>query len=374
MDTGHLRAYGSIIASAVVCIVCGSFSSLRTPKAAKERAAKSSPERVAQIEEEEEEVAALTSADAWLFPILGSISLVTLFLVLRYFDPKWINWFLGWYFTLLGFGSVWKSSSSLVKTVLGTRRWHNLTQYTLSLTGGKDEMFKLQARLPTILLSVPSALICFYYGMSEDKPWVLTNVISLSLGCNAIAVLKLDNFCTAAILLGGLFIYDIWWVFGTNVMVTVAKGLDVPIKVLWPKTDLSDPSPQLALLGLGDIVVPGLFIALSLRYDLSLAANAPLPPYNPFSKFRKSYFWATLIAYFAGLSVTIGVMEIFQAAQPALLYLCPACISAWLLTALSRGEVAAAWAWREETEEKPDSGSPASSGAASTSALIAKSD
>jgi Signal peptide peptidase len=34
-----------------------------------------------------------------------------------------------------------------------------------------------------------------------------------------------------AIMLVGLFFYDIFWVFGTDVMVTVAKSFDGPIKV-----------------------------------------------------------------------------------------------------------------------------------------------
>ena len=38
------------------------------------------------------------------------------------------------------------------------------------------------------------------------------------------------------ILLGGLFFYDIFFVFGTNVMVTVAVSMDVPIKVLAPSS------------------------------------------------------------------------------------------------------------------------------------------
>ena len=36
-----------------------------------------------------------------------------------------------------------------------------------------------------------------------------------------------------AVLLSGLFFYDIFWVFGTPVMVTVAKSLDAPIKLLF---------------------------------------------------------------------------------------------------------------------------------------------
>ena len=38
-----------------------------------------------------------------------------------------------------------------------------------------------------------------------------------------------------ALLLCGLFFYDIFWVFGTPVMVTVAKSLDAPIKLVFPR-------------------------------------------------------------------------------------------------------------------------------------------
>ena len=51
------------------------------------------------------------------------------------------------------------------------------------------------------------------------------------------------------VLLGGLFFYDIFFVFGTDVMVTVAVSMDVPIKVPIspsPTCPLTtpDPSPQ----------------------------------------------------------------------------------------------------------------------------------
>ncbi len=43
--------------------------------------------------------------------------------------------------------------------------------------------------------------------------------------------------CAGALLLTGLFFYDIFWVFGTPVMVSVAKSLDAPIKLLFPRPD-----------------------------------------------------------------------------------------------------------------------------------------
>ena len=51
-------------------------------------------------------------------------------------------------------------------------------------------------------------------------------------------------------------------------MVTVALNLDAPIKLLFPYNLYGD-EVKTSLLGLGDIVIPGIFIALCLRYDIN---------------------------------------------------------------------------------------------------------
>ena len=63
-----------------------------------------------------------------------------------------------------------------------------------------------------------------------------------------------------------LFFYDIFFVFGTDVMLTVAKNIDAPIKLQFPR-DLTTVPPQYSILGLGDIVIPGIFVSLCLRFD-----------------------------------------------------------------------------------------------------------
>lgn len=82
-----------------------------------------------------------------------------------------------------------------------------------------------------------------------------------------------------------------------------------------------------AMLGLGDIVIPGIFIALLLRFDHSLKRKT------------KTYFHATCFAYFVGLMATIFVMHIFKHAQPALLYLVPACLGTPISLALVKGDL-----------------------------------
>jgi minor histocompatibility antigen H13 len=56
-------------------------------------------------------------------------------------------------------------------------------------------------------------------------------------------------------------------------------------------------------------------------------------------------------AYVAGLVTTIVAMNMFSAAQPALLYLVPACLLTVLTLAFFKGELAELWAYSEEDEE-----------------------
>ncbi len=59
---------------------------------------------------------------------------------------------------------------------------------------------------------------------------MLNNLFGLAFSVNAVEMISLDSIKVGCLLLGGLFLYDIFWVFGTDVMVTVAKGLEAPIK------------------------------------------------------------------------------------------------------------------------------------------------
>ena len=70
------------------------------------------------------------------------------------------------------------------------------------------------------------------------------------------------------LLLSLLFFYDIFFVFGTDVMLTVAKSIDAPIKLMFPRIPKEgEEGPQYSMLGLGDIVIPGIFVSLCLRFD-----------------------------------------------------------------------------------------------------------
>jgi len=178
-------------------------------------------------------------------------------------------------------------------------------------------------------------------GICGKKHWIANNLFGLAFAVNGVELLHLNNVMTGFILLGGLFFYDIFWVFATDVMVTVAKSFEAPIKLVFPQ-DLIERgffAENMAMLGLGDIVIPGIFIALLLRYDKSLKRNSNF------------YFNVTFIAYILGLLTTIGVMHVFKHAQPALLYLVPACLGTPLLFALVKGDVKSMFAYADHPEE-----------------------
>lgn len=85
-------------------------------------------------------------------------------------------------------------------------------------------------------------------------------------------------------------------------MSTVATTVNAPILLMFPQDLLTVPagaSPsKFAMLGLGDIVIPGVFLALLLRFGQKTG--------------KKSYFYFTIVAYALGLMLTIFVMHYFK--------------------------------------------------------------
>jgi len=69
---------------------------------------------------------------------------------------------------------------------------------------------------------------------AATKNWITNNIFGIAFSVVGIENLNLPDFKTGFILLWGLFFYDIFWVYGTDVMVTVAKSFDAPIKLMFP--------------------------------------------------------------------------------------------------------------------------------------------
>ncbi|WWD16379.1 hypothetical protein CI109_100805 [Kwoniella shandongensis] len=363
-DTDLYASYLALGLQALIPITVGSFKSLKTPAATLRKLRAARRDKLAQdlayeddldlLEEDEETIEeTLTWADSLLFPVLGSVALLGLWAILKYVGKKWINLVLGVYFSGAGIFAVQSTFSSIVNFALRQLSIKPKT-YHVRISAGIRQIFHLPITLPSLLL-LPVSIILPALYIPLGRPYILSNVLALSLSTATLALLKLDSFLTAFSLLGLLLIYDIFWVFATPVMVTVAKGIDAPIKILSPKTSPFSSPTEFAMLGLGDIVVPGLVIALCLRYDLHRHVKShPEEDVTSRSKFGKGYFIAGLVSYVIGLGTTMVVMHWTKRAQPALLYLSPACTIGPLLLALARGELKDLWAFNDAPSEEED--------------------
>jgi len=307
-------------------------------------------------EEEEEErpqYETLTSKDAMQFPLLGSASLFGLYCAFKFFDKETVNLIISVYFSLVGVAALTATLGPTLESV-GPKflaKEIRMKHFLPESIGGKSPWVFNVSDIFALM-----AGIAFNVAYFQTKHWTMNNVLGICFCLQGIERFSLGTYKIGAILLVGLFFYDIFWVFGTDVMVTVAKSLDGPIKILFPRSLIPDAATgklEMSLLGLGDIVIPGFFLALLLRFD---AHNAKVDyfPTNVHASFPKPYFHSALVGYVLGLATTLYVMIVFQAAQPALLYLVPACLGSSLLCAVVRRELKALFDYSEEEEEEEE--------------------
>jgi len=188
-----------------------------------------------------------------------------------------------------------------------------------------------------------AAIVCLTYAFT--KHWILNNVLAIGFTVMGVRSIVLPNFKIGLILLWGLFLYDIFWVFGTDVMVTVAKSLDGPIKLIFPY-DFTTTPMKFSMLGLGDIVIPGLFVTLCLKYDIDKGLQNIKD--GNFSLLKTPYFNCCYLGYLWGIATVFAVMIIFNQAQPALLFLVPGCTFSILIRGLWKRETQELWKYQDD--------------------------
>lgn len=212
-------------------------------------------------------------------PIIGSAVLFSLYLAYKYLPVNIINLLISMYLSL--------GATYALATVI--------------------KQF-IKPRLITGILCVLTSIAYFW-----TNHWILNNILAFCLGICALESISIGTFKASFILLCLLFLYDIFWVFGTPVMLSVASQIRGPVLLQFPQTLFGDHEKK-SMLGLGDIVVPGLFISQTLIFSQKCVKRGNL------------YFFVSLVAYVCGLCMTMAVMTVFKHGQPALLYIVP-----WLL-------------------------------------------
>jgi minor histocompatibility antigen H13 len=314
-----LYAYGFLLGVATLCVFLGSLLSLRTPEA---------------------KTQALDSKAAKRFPFLAALTLGSLFVLLKVLPPELVNVALRVYFV----GAVVVAGGSALQ-VIPEALFPSLARpalagpWTEKLIGEPISW----SFLPSAAAILAVALAWVRYG-----GWPLNNVLAVFLSIVSIAELRVTSFSAGALLMAALFLYDVVMVFGKvpglgeSVMVTVATSIDAPIKLLFPR-DIADPDSRSAMLGLGDIVIPGVFVAYTARFDAERSAAGARP---------HVFVW-TMAGYVIALTACMGVMHVFAHPQPALLYISPAVLLFASLGALAwGGKSGVALLWTSKLEEE----------------------
>lgn len=404
-------------------------------------------------EEEEEEtiqqIEGLTPRDALIFPLMAGTVLAGLYWLIKTYGAGIINTVLGLYFSLIGTysvaklindswitmaslimpryysdqGKIWKVQHHMRRAVaLGSEsatrttpfagplgrlplpapllsfawRLRDVVKQRYQVKGFAKHVFEF--KIVATRLNAASGILgisAIIYSLLVDKPWWLTNLQGFGVCYGALQLMSPTTFATGSLILSGLFFYDIWAVFFTPLMVTVATNLDVPIKLVFPRPQDPSAAPgeqrAYSMLGLGDIVLPGLMIGLCLRFDLYMhylrkqkqtqkqvcdgdvctpKTEVEKAPYVTVSgkwgdklwirgsshldlpaalsiSFNKPYFSASMIGYVIGMIATLVFMSIFRHAQPALLYLVPGVLISTWATGLIRGELKEMWNFSE---------------------------
>ena len=319
-------------------------------------------------DKKKEGIETMQQKDAWLFPVIGSGVLFGLYLLFKFFNDKYLNVLLHIYFTLLGSFSI----GQLIEEKINKKEPFSTYEKQDLFTIPKIPYFNPEGTKITKL-----NIVTFAFGLVIGliyfikKNWILNNLLGMAFSIFGIENLMLGEYKVGLILLSLLFFYDIFWVFYTPVMVSVAKNIEGPVKLMFPKLQDAidkikkekpdeyagkayDPR-EFNMIGLGDIVIPGVYVALMLRFDIYLFKRAKNDISNfGFSLKNMKYFLVTFTFYNLGIIITLCSMYFFNHAQPALLYLVPCTLLSSTLTAFACKENDLLWKFNEEKLDKEE--------------------
>ena len=220
-EAGVWLAQGSLLATAIVPIFVGAFRSVKSLREQLTSTGKV-PKRMTQTE-------------AAMNPLICSCVLFGLYILLKLFSKEHVSLLLSVPITVLIVDDLAHKISPLINKLmkpltilLGASHYH---LYFLS-TNNKDgnTMKKIFAWdfTCTDLLAWSAGIGVWYL---TQKHWLANNLMVTALAIISIEQDHLNKVKTGCIMMGGLFFYDIFWVFTTDVMTTVVMSLDAPMKL-----------------------------------------------------------------------------------------------------------------------------------------------
>jgi signal peptide peptidase-like protein 2B len=179
-------------------------------------------------------------------------------------------------------------------------------------------LFCRQISIPSVRVAAGMGVIFLVYDvvMVFLTPLIVGSSVMIDVATAGAPVAVFDQACYCRLN------PDDWSVCG--------PGERMPILFAVPR--MLDYRGGYSLLGLGDIVIPGLIVTLALRLDLAL------------HKGWSGLYWVTSIAgYAAGLASAQAAASLSGSGQPALLYIIPFVTAALMLVSRCRGEFGRVW-------------------------------
>ena len=182
-------------------------------------------------------------------------------------------------------------------------------------------------------------LIMFYF---ITRHWIINDIICFCLAFTTLSFIILKSFMLCFLCLFLFFVYDTFWVFYSerifqeNVMVVAATSIQIPIKIEFPILFSNNPIKNCMLLGLGDILLPGVVIKYCRRFDLIREKVN--------TKFKgMSFYKFNLLLYFFSVALAMIMMFVFNHGQPVLFYISPIFIIGLIVKAYNEKCLNAFW-------------------------------
>jgi len=216
--------------------------------------------------------------------------------------------------------------------------------------------------------------------------WIVQDLMGACVCIAFLTVIRMNSIKVGTVLLVTAFVYDIFFVFitphifGESIMVTVATGggqaqdpyycekypsegdcNNTPLPMLFAIPKINDWRGGLSMLGLGDIVIPGLICCFAARLDSAKhLANSrrareqterdgtgEIPNAEEkracSSRLLSGYFSPIIMAYAIGLMLATIAVYLMKRGQPALLYIVPLTLCTMVLKGSINNELRDLW-------------------------------
>lgn len=271
----------------------------------------------------------INMASAALFAVIASCFLVILYKLMS-------SWFIELLVVLFAIGGAEGLQTCFVALL---SRWFNRSA---------ESYIKLPLFGAVSYLTLAVSPFCIAFAVvwavkrNASFAWIGQDVLGIALIITVLQIVRVPNLKVGTVLLGCAFLYDIFWVFVSkklfheSVMIVVARGDKsgedgIPMLLKIPR--MFDPWGGYSIIGFGDILLPGLIIAFSLRYDWMAKKNL-----------RAGYFLWAMFAYGLGLLITYVALNLMDGhGQPALLYIVPFTLGTFLTLGKKRGNLKILW-------------------------------